>query len=99
MKRPIPVLVFLPDHGHEKWEHIDGNLLAAVRLVVLLHERMESTETVMVPQLVLSYILHLSNIQNVSVVDISSIHYDQVSLMIDLEWIGSGNAEDEDGEK
>ena len=77
----------------------DGNLLAAVRLVVLLHERMESTETVMVPQLVLSYILHLSNRQNVSVVDILSIYYDQVSLIIDLEWIGSGNAEDEDGEK
>ena len=93
------MLVFLPDHGHEKWEHIDGNLLAAVRLVVLLHERMESTETVMVPQLVLSYILHLSNRQNVSVVDILSIYYDQVSLIIDLEWIGSGNAEDEDGEK
>ena len=63
----------------------DGNLLAAVRLVVLLHERMESTETVMVPRLVLSYILHLSNRQNVSVVDISSIYYDQVSLIIDLE--------------
>ena len=60
---------------------------------------MESTETVMVPQLVLSYILHLSNRLNVSVVDILSIYYDQVSLIIDLEWIGSGNAEDEDGEK